>query len=157
MAQVAFLRHTALRIIGNGVIGTFLQAGLAAGASLVVHDDNAVISFANSRFRADIGARRIIAVPAQVDPECEFRWVIDLLRSGFSNRDQLNTIDRPVFLLAGNFAGSAAPAQFFIDIDFEVSHGIALLLVAISFSLLVMGYLFDRYRIGLFISLKTEI
>jgi len=108
-------------------------------------------------FRADIGTRRIIAVPAQIDLKYKFRSIIDLPRTVFPNRDQPDTLSRPVFLLAGNFAGSAAPAQFFIDIDFEVSHGIALLLVVISFSLLVIGYSFERYRIGLFISLKTKI
>jgi hypothetical protein len=157
MAEVALLRDTAVRVISDGVIGAFLDAGLTPGAQLIVHHDNSVISFADGRFRAGIGTGRSIAVPAQVELKNKFRPIIDLPRTVFPNRNQLDPLSRPVFLLAGDLAGSAAPAQFFIDIDFEVSHGIALLWVVISFSLFVIGYLFDRYRIGLFISLKTEI
>ena len=67
MAEVALLRDTALRLIGDGVIGAFLHAGLAPGAELVVQNDNAVISLANGRFRTGIGTGRLIAVPAEVD------------------------------------------------------------------------------------------
>ena len=110
MAEVALLRDTAILVVGNVVIGTFLDAGLTPGAELVVHDDNAVISFVNSLFRADIGTRRFIAVPAQVDLEYKFRLIIDPTRSVFPNRDQFDAVGRPIFLLAGNFTGPATPA-----------------------------------------------
>jgi hypothetical protein len=119
MAEVALLRDTALRIIGNGVKGAFLHAGLAPGAEIVVHDDNAVISFVNGRFRTDIGTGRFIAMPAEVDLEYGLRSFIDLPRSVFCNRDQLDPVGRPVLLLAGNFTGFATPAEVIFYFKFE--------------------------------------
>jgi hypothetical protein len=49
-------------------------------------------------------------VPAQVDLKYKFRPTIDLPRTVFPNRNQPDTIGRPVFLLAGDLAGSATPA-----------------------------------------------
>ena len=124
MAEIALLRDTAGLVIGDGVIGTFLYAGLTPGAEFVVHDDNAVISFVNSLFRAGIGTRRIIAVPAQVDLEYKFRLIIDPTRSVFPNRDQLDPVCRPVFLLAGNFTGSATPAEMMVYTQLKFIHNL---------------------------------
>ena len=124
MAEIALLRDTAVRVISDGVIGAFLDAGLTPGAQLIVHHDNSVISFADGRFRADIGTRRIVAVPAQVELKNKFRSIIDLPRTVFPNRNQLDPLSRPVFLLAGDLAGSAAPAQMIVYTQLEFSHNL---------------------------------
>jgi len=110
MAKVALLRDIFFIIKSDGVIGTFWNAGLTPGAKIVIHDDQAVISFADGCFRAGLGAGRRIAVSAQVDLKYKFRLRIDLPRTIFPNRNQFDTLGRPVFLLAGDLTGSAAPA-----------------------------------------------
>ena len=110
MAEVALLSDIFVIIKSDRIIRAFIDAGLTPGAQIIVHDNNSVISFLNGRFRADIGTWRFIAVSAQVDLKYKFRLVIDPTRSVFPNRDQLDPVGRPVFLLAGNFTGSATPA-----------------------------------------------
>ena len=109
MAEVALSGDLLVIIKSDRIIRALIDAGLTPGAQIIVHDDNSVISFANGRFRAGIGTRRFIAVPAQVDLKYKIRLIIELPRSIFPHRNQFDPLSHPVLLLAGNFTGSATP------------------------------------------------
>ena len=72
VTKVAFLSFVTLLIKGDGIVGAFRDAGLAAGAQVVVHDDNPVVSLSDGCLRAGLDARRFIAVAAQVNFKNEF-------------------------------------------------------------------------------------
>ena len=109
MTQVALLCDTLVFVKGNGLIGTFINAGPAPGAQVVIHDDEAVIPLPDSRFRTGFDTGRFIAVAAQVDLKYKFRLISEPLRPVLLNRNQFNTISGPVLLFAGHFASSATP------------------------------------------------
>ena len=44
MAEVALVGDVLVMVIGDGIIGACIHAGLTAGAQIVIHDDNAVIA-----------------------------------------------------------------------------------------------------------------
>jgi len=114
MAEVALLRDIPVFIIRDGIIRAFLNAGLTPGTQVVIHDDNAVVSFADGCLRTGIGTGRFIAVTAQVDLKGKFRPIIDLPRAVFPNCNQPNAPGRPVFLLAGHFTGPATPTKVIV-------------------------------------------
>jgi len=64
MAEITLLGDGFILVIGNGMVWASIDAGLTSGAQIVIHDNNAVFSFADGILRAGLGAGRIIAVPA---------------------------------------------------------------------------------------------
>ena len=69
LTKVAFLGDISLLIKGDDIVGAIRDAGLAAGAQVVVHDDNPIVPLNDGRLRTGLDARRIIAVAAQVNLE----------------------------------------------------------------------------------------
>ncbi len=64
MAEITLLGDGFILVKSNGIIWASVDTGLTSGTQIVIHDNNAVFSFGDGFFRAGIGARRIIAVPA---------------------------------------------------------------------------------------------
>jgi hypothetical protein len=114
VTEVAFLSDNTILIKGDCIVGAFRDAGLAAGAQVVIHNDNSVVSFCDGRLRTGFGARRVIAVSTQVNLKYELHLIINDLGSVLTNRNQTNAVGWPVFLLAGHFTGSTTPAEFII-------------------------------------------
>ena len=77
MAEVALVGDVPAMVIGNGIIGTCVDARLTAGAQVVIHDDNAVVTLLDSFLRTHVGTGGIVAMPAQIDPEAEIQFVIN--------------------------------------------------------------------------------
>ena len=115
MAQIAFLSDTFVMIKINGVIGAAFNAGLAAGAQIIIHNHDAVGSFANSFLGASPGTGRILAVPAPVDPVNEIELPLAWMGTVFCHRNEFDAVSRPVFLFAGDFTGFASPAGWMVD------------------------------------------
>ena len=93
-------------VIGDGIIGAFGNAGLAAGAQVGVHDHNAVIALADSFVRATVGARRVVAMAAQIYLKTKRQFITDRPGAILGNGYQLDAVGRPVLLFAGHLTGS---------------------------------------------------
>jgi len=115
MAQVAFVGDVLVRVEGDGIVRAGVNTGLAPGAQIVIHDDDAVIALADRLFRADIGTGGIIAMPAEVHLEHKLRFSIDQPGAVLCDKYQFDAVGRPIFLLAGHLTGFAAPAQIIVD------------------------------------------
>jgi hypothetical protein len=87
MAEITLLRDIFVIIKRDRIIRAFIDAGPAAGAQVIIHDDNTVISFADGLFRAGFGTRWFLAVAAQIDLKYKFRMIIDPPRAVLPNRN----------------------------------------------------------------------
>ena len=85
MAKVALLGDTFIIVKVNGIIGASLDACLATGAQFIIHDDDAIGSFGNRLFGADVGTWRFIAVLAHVDAIRKSRRPTDNFGAVFRN------------------------------------------------------------------------
>jgi hypothetical protein len=81
VTEVTFLRNAFTLVKSDGVVGACIDTGLAASAFLVIYDHDTVVSFADCLFRARIGARGVIAVPAYGHSKKEIRFSFDYLGS----------------------------------------------------------------------------
>ena len=126
VAEVTFVGDVPVVVIGDGIIGAFVDAGLAAGAQVVIHDDDAVIALADSFIRANVRAGGIIAVPAQVHLKTEFHFIIDQPGAILFNANKFDPVRRPILLLAGHLTGFAAPTQVVVYFNFELGHNVCL-------------------------------
>ena len=122
VAEVALAGDVAVMVIGDGIIGAFIHAGLATGAPVVIHDHYAVIALADRLIRANVRAGGIVAMAAQVDLKAEFQFVINQPGAILFNLYQLDAIRRPVLLLAGHLARFTSPAQVMIYSNFKFRH-----------------------------------
>lgn len=77
MAEVALVGDVPAMVIGNGIIGTCVDARLTAGAQVVIHDDNVVIALLDGFLRTHVGTGGIVAMPAQIDTEAEIQFVVN--------------------------------------------------------------------------------
>jgi hypothetical protein len=130
VAEVALAGDVAVMVIGDGIIGAFIHAGLATGAPVVIHDHYAVIALANGLIRANVHAGGIVAMAAQVHLKAECQFVIDPPGAILFNLYQLDALGRPVLLLAGHLARLAAPAQVVIYSYFKFGHDLRLYLLS---------------------------
>lgn len=110
VAKVAFVGDIPVIIIGDGIIGTFVDAGLTAGAQIVIHEDNPVITLANRLLRANVRAGGIVAMAAQIHLKTELQLITDRAGAVLGNEYQLDAVGRPVLLLAGHLTSFATPA-----------------------------------------------
>jgi hypothetical protein len=85
MAKIALLGNGSLLIKPDRIIRACFDAGLTSATSIVIHNDDAVFSFADGFFRTSLGARGVIAVAANVDVKSEVQFAVNQLRSGFLN------------------------------------------------------------------------
>jgi len=76
VAEVTLIGDVLVLVIGDGIVGTCVDTRLTAGAQVVIHDDNAVITLAYRFFRADICTGGIVAMPAQVHLKTKFQLII---------------------------------------------------------------------------------
>ena len=109
VAQVTFVGDVLAMIIGDGIIGTCVDARLTTGAQIVIHDDNAVVALLDGFLRTHVGTGGIIAMPAQVHPKAEIQFSINYSGAILLNANQFNTVNRLIFLLAGHLTGLTAP------------------------------------------------
>jgi hypothetical protein len=114
VTKIAFLSDITLPIIGDRIIRAFRDAGLTAGAQVVIHDNHPVVSFSDGCLRTGLDARRFIAVAAPVNVKYEFWSIIDQFGPVLTNRNQSDPVCCPIFLLAGHLTGSTAPTEFII-------------------------------------------
>jgi hypothetical protein len=77
MAEVALLGDAFVFIKCDGIIGACIDTRLTTGTQIVIHDDNAVFSFADSFFRTGFGTRGIITMPAGVDLKDKIQFSIN--------------------------------------------------------------------------------
>ena len=77
VAEVALVGDVSAMVIGDGIIGTCVDAHLTAGAQVVIHDDNVVIALLDGFLRTHVGTGGIVAIPAQVHPKAEFQFIIN--------------------------------------------------------------------------------
>ena len=77
VAEVAFVGDVLVIVIGDGIIGTCVDAGLTTGTQVVIHDDNAVIALADGFLRAYVGTGGIVAMAAQIHLKIKFQFAID--------------------------------------------------------------------------------
>ena len=75
VTEVAFVGDVPRIIKIDGIIGAGIDTGLAAGAQIVIHDDNAVVALLDGFLRAHVGTGGIVAMPAQVHPKAEFQSI----------------------------------------------------------------------------------
>jgi len=126
MTKVALLRDALVFVKCDRFIRARSDAGPTSDTQIVVHDDNTVLPFGDRIFRTGLDTGWIVAVPASFDPIYKFGLIIDPSRPVFVHRNQFDALGRPVFLLAGHLAGSAAPTKLFIDSKFKARHDILL-------------------------------
>ncbi len=123
IAKVAFFRDSLATVEGNGTIWTYVNAEAASGTLCLIQDNDTVISFHYRLFGTRSHAVRFITMPADIYP-------IDEIQPGpyhpgtiFGDMDQLDSIRRAVFLLAGDLAGFASPAGFMLYDQCKSIHG----------------------------------
>jgi len=114
VAQVAFVGDVSVMVECDGTVRAGVDAGPAAGAQIVIHDDDTVIALADRLLRADVGTGGIVAMPAKVYPKFKGRFIINQPGAVLFDKYQFDAVGRPVFLLAGHLAGFAAPAQVMV-------------------------------------------
>jgi hypothetical protein len=71
MTKVALLGDAFFLVKGDCIIRTGVNAGLASSALLIVHYHDAVISFDNRLFQADIDTGGLVTVLTHIDTEDE--------------------------------------------------------------------------------------
>ena len=125
-AEVALVGNVLGIVKRDRRVGTGIDTGLATGAQIVVHDDNAVIALANRFLRTDIRTGGIVAMPAQVHLKTKFQFIINQPGAILFNGNQFDAVSRPIFLLAGHFTGLAAPAEVVIYVYFKFGHNLFL-------------------------------
>jgi hypothetical protein len=77
MAEVAFLGDAFVFIKCDGIVGAGIDTRLTTGAQIVIHDDNVVLSFADSFLRTGFGTRGIITVAAPVDLKDKIQFSVN--------------------------------------------------------------------------------
>jgi len=122
VAEVAFVGDVLVRVESDGIIGAGVGAGLAPGAQIVIHDDDAVIALADRLLRADIGTGGIVAMPAEIHPKHKHRLAIDQPGAVLFDKYQFDAVGSPIFLLAGHLTGFAAPARVVVYVYFKFGH-----------------------------------
>ena len=110
VTEIALPGDVVVVVIGDGIIGAFGDAGLATGAAVGVHDHNTVLALVDGVIRTSVRTGGIVAVTAQVHPKAEFQLVINQPGAVFCNVYQLDSLRRPILLLAGHLARLTAPA-----------------------------------------------
>ena len=126
VAEVAFVGDVLVIVIGDGIIGTCVDAGLTTGTQVVIHDDNAVIALADGFLRAYVGTGGIVAMAAQIHLKTKFQFSINPPGAVLCNGYQFDAVRRPIFMLAGHLAGFTAPAQVMVYFYFELGHDVCL-------------------------------
>jgi hypothetical protein len=77
VTKIALLSNTFIVVKFNGAVRTRCYACVTARTPFIIQDHNAVGSLDNRLFGTGIGAGRIIAVSAQIDPEYEIEPAAD--------------------------------------------------------------------------------
>ncbi len=114
VAEVTLIGDVLVMVIGDGIIGACVDTRLAAGAQIVIHDDNAVIALTNRFLRANVGAGGIVAMAAQVHLKTKFQLIIHQPGAILFNADQFDAVGSLIFLFAGHLTGFAAPAEVIV-------------------------------------------
>jgi len=115
MTEVALPGHAIEGIKGDGVIRARLDAQPAPRTLLIIQDHDAVFPSGDGLFRAGIHTGGIVTVLTDGDPEHDIQLPLHDPGPVLPHRDEPDAIRRPVFLFAGDLAGSASPAEFLID------------------------------------------
>jgi len=85
MTQVALLCDAFIVVKGDGIVGAYIDAGLTSGTQIEIHDDNAVLSFADGFFRTGLDTGRFVAVAAQIDLKDKILLLIDYIETFLAN------------------------------------------------------------------------
>ncbi len=121
VAEVALVRRRGLGVDVDRVVGAGVHAGLAADAVVVFEVDHAVVGTEQRRGRADLHARRVVAVVAAHDVELagDVGEVagLDVLDPGAVDPD-----GHVVFALARHGAGVTADARVAVEEEAEARH-----------------------------------
>jgi hypothetical protein len=112
MAQVALERGLFFLVKTQGMVGTGFKAQLAADALLIIEDHDAVLPLGYGLGRTHGQAGGVVTVAAYVDLVGEVKSVFNHARAVLGHVEEFDF--EIMFLLAGHFTGSAAPAGFII-------------------------------------------
>mgnify|MGYP001822883002 CR=1 FL=1 len=85
MAEVTLLCDGLILVKANGIVGACCDTCLTAGAHVIIHDNKAVFSFADGFFRAGLGTRGIISMPAHVDLKGKIQFAVNRTGANFLN------------------------------------------------------------------------
>jgi hypothetical protein len=77
IAEITLLCDGFILVNLNGIVGACFDTGLTSGAPVIIHDNNAVFSFADGFFGTGLGTRGIIAVPAHADMKDKIQFAVD--------------------------------------------------------------------------------
>ena len=85
IAEITLLCDGFILVKLNGIVWACFDAGLTSGAQVILHDYNAVFSFADGFFGTGLGTRGIIAMPAQVDMIGKIQFAVNQTGAIFLN------------------------------------------------------------------------
>jgi hypothetical protein len=85
IAEITLLCDGFILVKLNGIVWACFDTGLTSGAQVIIHDNNAVFSFADGFFRTGLGTQGIIAMPAHVDMKDKIQFAVNQPRTLFQN------------------------------------------------------------------------
>jgi hypothetical protein len=85
IAEITLLCDGFILVKPNGIIGACFDTSLTAVTQAIIHDNNAVFSFADGFFRTGLGTRGIIAMPAYADIKDKIQFTVNQSGAVFLN------------------------------------------------------------------------
>ena len=92
VTEVTLLGNMIMIIKINRIVGASLDTSLTSRAFGIIHNDDAVRSFADGFIGANIGAGRVITMTAHIYPKNEIQGIIDHTRPVFGNINEFDAI-----------------------------------------------------------------
>jgi hypothetical protein len=85
IAEITLLCDRFILVKLNGTVWACFDADLTSGAQVILHDYNAVFSFADGFFGTGLGTRGIIAMPTHVDMKNKIQFAVNPTGTLFLN------------------------------------------------------------------------
>ncbi len=108
----------------DGIVRASFDTGLTSGALFIIEHYDSIFSLCDGFFRAGFRTRRIVAVPADFGAMVVLEFVTYPLGTFFLDPYEFSL--EIIFLMAGDFACPASPAQFMIYDESVLIQGICL-------------------------------
>jgi len=112
MTQVTLERGLFFVVKANRVVRTSFNTISTSRAHLIIEHYNSVLSLGDCRFRASLGARRLVTMLTHRGTVEVDKFISLHARAVFQYVNELDLVI--VFLLAGHFARSTSPTQLVI-------------------------------------------
>jgi hypothetical protein len=85
IAEITLLCDGFILVKLNGIVWACFDTGLTSGAQVIIHDNNAVFSFADGFFGAGPGTWGIIAMPTHIDMKDKLQFAVNQTGTIFLN------------------------------------------------------------------------